>query len=77
MWNENGRGEETRLAGEGWNVVGGVDGKINTMSNRKQVFKRDFTTILNHLSEKHNARNHRIPLFHLECFLGGKLRLKH
>lgn len=32
------RSEERWLAAKGWNVVGGVEGKINTMSNCKLVF---------------------------------------
>lgn len=35
------RGGEAVIGSEGWNVAGGVDGKINTMSDCRQVYKTD------------------------------------
>lgn len=48
------RGGKAPTSSEGWNVVGGVDGKINTMSDCQQVSETDggFKTILNWV---HNA----------------------
>lgn len=35
------KGGKAQTSSEGWNVVGGVDGKINAMSDCNQVFKTD------------------------------------
>lgn len=35
------KGGKAQTGSEGWNVVGGVDGKINAMSDCNQVFETD------------------------------------